>query len=152
MGHLVICQPLPRHISRRNCTAPPTTLERKRPAPAKTARRCHRRTLPGDLVARHNPSPRCDVALPESACRARASSSKRSISAPYARPLASHSFGYMLMLVKPGMVLISLMNRRSLPIEQQIHRGPGPVEQQGTQPRARACASWVKAGVSRLRG
>ena len=32
---------------------------------------------------------------------------RRSIKSGYVRPVAAHSFGYMLMEVNPGMVLIS---------------------------------------------
>lgn len=42
-----------------------------------------------------------------SACCSSASSISRLISSVYGTPLASHIFGYMLMLVKPGIVLIS---------------------------------------------
>src|ERR1035441_901998 len=37
---------------------------------------------------------------------------RRSMSFLYGTPLACHSFGYMEMLVKPGMVLISLRKMR----------------------------------------
>lgn len=43
------------------------------------------------------------------AYRSRASSISRSTSSGYDTPLAAHSLGYMLMEVKPGIVLISLM-------------------------------------------
>src|SRR5215472_10324808 len=43
------------------------------------------------------------------ACRSSASSISRSISFGIGRPECSHIFGYMLIEVKPGMVLISLM-------------------------------------------
>ncbi len=41
------------------------------------------------------------------ACRSMASCTRRSSSAGYSRPLASHSLGNMLIVVNPGMVLIS---------------------------------------------
>ena len=42
-----------------------------------------------------------------SAWRSSANAIKRSISLGYSNPVAAHSFGYMLIAVKPGIVLIS---------------------------------------------
>ena len=44
-----------------------------------------------------------------SANRSNPNSINRSINSPYPTPLASHNFGYMLIGVKPGIVLISLI-------------------------------------------
>src|SRR5439155_6607474 len=74
--------------------------------------------------------------------RSRASSTSRSMSFAYGSPVASHSLGYMLIGVKPGMVLISFT--KSPPVRRSRRKSTRAMPAQSTASKARIASCWTR--------